>query len=138
MLSGGQSPDEEPGLDDDVEDVIDDVVGELVDSPSDDGGGEVVSHGSTATETSPATGDAPRSLRGLVDGRSGLSTQPAIELVSGGVSGDAVTVADIQAAGLEGDSLPLTGLGFVALVVLGLWMLASGAALRLVPGRTRR
>jgi hypothetical protein len=53
-------------------------------------------------------------------------------------------VADTGAQGVETlgaaqlGSLPLTGLGTVALVAMGLWLLGSGLALRLVPGGERR
>jgi hypothetical protein len=61
-------------------------------------------------------------------------TQPAVDLVTGG-AGDA---GQVQTLGVQAGRLPLTGLGVLVLFALGVWMLLSGLALRLVPGGKRR
>ena len=84
----------------------------------------------------PEAGGSPSAgeLRRLLDG---ADPDPQLRFASGGV-GDATDAAGIQTVGLSGDNLPLTGFGFAALAALGLWLLSSGLALRLVPGGKRR
>jgi hypothetical protein len=78
-------------------------------------------------------------LRRLVDGGgdTGPGTQPALDFESNG-EGDEAGVAEVATLGAADPALPVTGLGFIAVVILGLWLLGSGLALRLVPGGKRR
>ena len=118
----------------------DDLVGSLVGLPpladaSGDGGRD---GGRGRAERAPGAlgggpGD-PRGFRHVVDNGSSAVTQPAVDLVSGGAAG----AGEVQTLGVQAGSLPLTGFGVLVLFALGLWLLASGLALRLVPGGKRR
>jgi len=122
ILSGGSTP-------------LDDLVDTLLGSPS--GGNDVVG---TPSAVGPTAGDAPHGrdwpspeeLRGLLDGP---HPDAAIRFASGG-AGDAPGYA--QVLGASAASLPLTGAAVMPPALLGLWLLASGLGLRLVPGGKRR
>jgi hypothetical protein len=114
--------------------VAGDLLGTLLGSPS-EGGGELVA---LRSQTAPADGAgdslSPGALRRLVDGS---DPRPAVRFISGGASAasspDQVQTLDVSAAGL-----PLTGFGLLETMAMGLWLLSSGLALRLVPGGKRR
>jgi hypothetical protein len=112
--------------------------GELLDtllgSPSGDGGDLVAVPSQTAPADGAGDSPSPGALRRLVDGS---DPRPAVRFISGGASAasspDQVQTLDVSAAGL-----PLTGFGLLETMAMGLWLLSSGVALRLVPGGKRR
>jgi hypothetical protein len=131
---------DEPGTPDDagVAGAVGDLVGALLGNPSggDDSSGPV----SIPSTVAPTTGERPRTggspspgeLHRLLD-RS--DPDPAVAL---GPGGGGLQAGEIQVLGASAESLPLTGFGIVAMAAVGLWLLASGLALRLVPGGKRR
>jgi hypothetical protein len=122
ILSGGTPmPGDEPDAPD-----AGDVAGDLLDTLL------------VPSQTTPADGagdsPSPGALRRLVDTS---DPDPAVRFISGGASAasspDQVQTLDVSAAGL-----PLTGFGLLETMAMGLWLLSSGLALRLVPGGRRR
>jgi hypothetical protein len=122
ILSGGTPmPGDEPDAPD-----AGDVAGDLLDTLL------------VPSQTTPADGagdsPSPGALRRLVDTS---DPDPAVRFISGGASAasspDQVQTLDVSAAGL-----PLTGFGLLETMAMGLWLLSSGLALRLVPGGKRR
>ena len=114
-----------------------------------EGPGDGAGDGIPLVNVLPEEGDA-RSLRGtpagsglIDDGGDTTETTPALRLISGG-AGDGTAVVETGGQGVETlrvaqlGTLPLTGLGVAAVAALGLWLLAGGLALRLVPGGKRR
>jgi hypothetical protein len=93
----------------------------------------------TPSEVAPTTGDGPGSpspeeLTRLLDGPEpdqGFMFSPD---GTGGTGTGEIATLGVSAAG----TLPYTGFGLVAVVLLGLWLLLGGLALRLVPGGKRR
>lgn len=130
---GTPTPGDEPDTPD-TGDVAADLLDTLLGSPS-EGGGDLVA---LPSQTAPADGagdsPSPGALRRLVDGS---DPRPAVRFISGGTSAasspDQVQTLDVSAAGL-----PLTGFGLLQTMAMGLWLLSSGLALRLVPGGRRR
>jgi hypothetical protein len=132
VLSGGApTPGGDPGPPD-AGDVAQGLVAALLGSPS--GGGDLVASPSTVAPEGPDGSLAPGEVRKLAD-RS--ETVPALRLVSGGAD-DGSAAPAVQTLGVSAASLPLTGLGLVASAAIGLWLLSTGMALRLVPGGKRR
>ena len=120
----------------DVEEAVGDLVGSLVGllplaGASGDGDRRRAEGAPGALGGGP--GD-PRGFRRVVDNGSSTVTQPAVDLVTGATAAD----GEVQTLGVQAGSLPLTGFGVLVLFALGLWLLASGLALRLVPGGKRR
>jgi hypothetical protein len=137
VASGDGASDAAPVDDPDVGDAVGDLVGHP--TGGDPGDGPV----KASPQASPQAGDAPADggpgldgpVRRLVDdGGSSADPVAAIELRSGGGTG----APAVKVLGVAAESLPLTGFGFAALAGLGLWLLSSGLALRLVPGGKRR
>jgi hypothetical protein len=106
-------------------------------SPVPDGGSPEVS---PPAETDGDAPGSPEGLRRLVDNEAPApDTREAVQFTTTTSDGGGVAeAAEVETLGVADTSLPLTGLGFAALVVAGLWLLASGLALRLVPGGKRR
>lgn len=134
ILSGGTPTPGDASDAPDAGDVAGDLLDTLLGSPS-GGGGDLVA---LPSQTAPAEGagdsPSPGALRRLVDGS---DPDPAVRFISGGASAasspDQVQTLDVSAAGL-----PLTGFGLLETMAMGLWLLSSGLALRLVPGGKRR
>jgi hypothetical protein len=130
VLSDTGSPAGEP----DAWDSAGDLVGLIADADGSQGATPIGSQ---------APGDAPEGVRRLADsGGTAPGTRPALQLVTGG-DGPITGVQDtgaggLQTLGVQAGSLPLTGFALPALVALGMWLLSSGLALRLVPGGKRR
>jgi hypothetical protein len=134
VLSGGSAPGDDAGPPD-PGDLAEDILGELLGSPSGAGGDVVAAPAGLA----PLTGGGPGSptsegLHRLVDES---DPDSAISFVADGTGGTGTAefaTLGVSAAG----TLPLTGLSLATVAVLGLWLFASGLALRLVPGGRRR
>jgi hypothetical protein len=131
VLGGIPTPGEESGTPD-PGDVAGDLLGTLLANPS---GGDVIA-GAAALAPAPRAGGTPSpdELRRLIDSS---DPDPAIRFATGGI-GDGTSAAGVQTLGVSAAGLPFTGFGFLATAAMGLWMLSTGLALRLVPGGKRR
>jgi hypothetical protein len=117
----------------DPDDVAEDLLGTLLGSLS--GGGDVVASPASLAPGPRAGGSpSPDELRRLLDGS---DPDPAIRFANGGI-GDTTSTGAVQTLGVSAASLPVTGFGVLATVAMGVWMFATGLALRLVPGGKRR
>jgi hypothetical protein len=132
LVPGDQPDPSDPGdLADTAGDLLDELEGLLLGHPS--GGGDVVAAPAGAAPSAGDGSPSPDDLRRLVDGS---DPDPAISFVPNGSGGNAsggAGVIDVAANGL-----PVTGLGLVQAIALGIAMLASGLTFRLVPGGKRR
>jgi hypothetical protein len=134
VLSGGTGPGDESDAAD-AGDLAEELLGELLGTPS-GGGGEVVA---TPSSLAPTGGDGPGSpsaeeLARLLDGPDPDQAYMFSPNGTGGTATGEVATLGVAAAG----TLPYTGLGLVAVALLGLWLCSGGLALRLVPGGKRR
>jgi hypothetical protein len=83
-------------------------------------------------------GPTPQGTRGLRDRGPVPYDRPVVNLYSGGAplpgdGGAGSDVGDVSTLGAAGGALPLTGVGLVALIGMGLSLLSSGAVLRRIP-----
>ena len=133
VLSGGPGPGDESDPTD-VGDLAEELLGELLGTPP--GGGDVVA---TPSSLAPTGGDGPGSpsaeeLARLLDGPDPDQAYMFSPNGTGGTATGEIATLGVASAG----TLPYTGFGLVAVVLLGLWLCSGGLALRLVPGGRRR
>jgi hypothetical protein len=132
VLSRGIAPGGEP----DAGDTIGELLGELLASPS-GVGDDLVATPSGVAPTGPRARNwpSPEELRRLLDG---ADSDPTVRLVSEG-AGIASGRGEFATLGVSAASLPLTGLHSLAVMGLGMWLLATGAlASRLIRGGKAR
>jgi hypothetical protein len=134
VLSGGPGSGDESDPAD-AGDLAEELLGELLGTPS-GGGGDVVATPSSLAATG---GDGPGSpsaeeLARLLDGPDPDQAYMFSPNGTGGTATGEIATLGVAAAG----TLPYTGFGLVAVVLLGLWLCSGGLALRLVPGGRRR
>jgi hypothetical protein len=132
VLSEDGGTSDEGGAAEDVGEAVDGALAELV--------GDLQGNpGVPATPSELAPGaDGPRpvdtEVHRLIDHGPGVpETQPAVDLVPGYGGGAEVATLSVAAA-----SLPYTGSDAARAAAIGLWLLSTGLALRLVPGGKRR
>jgi hypothetical protein len=129
---GGTTPGDEPGLPD-PEDLLGELEGLLLGDPS--GGGDVVAAPADAAPgAEPSGAPSLEDLRRLLDGS---DPDPAL-LAFVPDDGGSVASGEAGVLGVAAESLPVTGADIARMLALGLMMLSSGLALRLVPGGKRR
>jgi hypothetical protein len=134
VLSGGTGPGDESDPAG-AGDLAQELLGELLgNAPG--GGGDVIA---TPSSLAPTAGDGPGSpspeeLTRLLDGPEPDQAFMFSPDGSGGTGAGEIATLGVAAAG----TLPYTGFGVGAVALLGLWLLAVGLALRLVPGGKRR
>jgi hypothetical protein len=134
VLSGGTpTPGDEPDTPD-TGDVAADLLETLLGSPSEGGGDLVALPSQTAPADAAGDSPSPGALRRLVDGS---DPRPAVRFISGGASA-ASSPEQVQTLDVSAGGLPLTGFGLLQMMAMGLWLLSTGLALRLVPGGRRR